>query len=291
MKSNMIAFGPVPSRRLGLSLGINNIPAKHCSYSCIYCQVGVTPATEVERKKFYEPEEIFEQVKKRVETLKKQGEKIDYLSFVPDGEPALDLNLGREIMLLRTLKIPVAVITNASLLWREDVREDLKKADWVSVKIATVSQSVWKKMHRPHTELNLDMVLQGIGQFASEYRGCLVTETLLVKGLNDSQTGLLATAKFLRKISPARAYLGFPTRPPAENWVEPPDPTRINLAYQIFLKQSLPVELMGFPAANNFGFSGDAAADLLATTAVHPMEESQVWQFLQKAGADQALVE
>ncbi|MCM8757283.1 MAG: radical SAM protein, partial [Candidatus Omnitrophica bacterium] len=90
----MMIFGPVPSRRLGASLGINNLPVKHCSYSCVYCQVGPTPLTEVERRTFYSPEEIYRQVQERVKNLQEKGEKIDYLSFVPDGEPTLDLNLG-----------------------------------------------------------------------------------------------------------------------------------------------------------------------------------------------------
>jgi len=125
----MIAFGPVPSRRLGRSLGVNNIPPKVCTYSCVYCQVGRTIRMQVERRVFYGPEEILQAARDKVERARESGEPIDYLTFVPDGEPTLDVNLGREIELLRSLGIKIAVITNASLIWREDVREALMKAD------------------------------------------------------------------------------------------------------------------------------------------------------------------
>ncbi|MEJ2568295.1 MAG: radical SAM protein, partial [candidate division WOR-3 bacterium] len=131
---NSIPFGPVPSRRLGRSLGINNIPPKICSYSCVYCQVGKTYNLSIERKEFYKAEEIKTQVFKKIAALKKQKEKIDFLSFVADGEPTLDINLGKEIEILKKSGIPIAVITNASLINRNDVRSDLSKADWVSVK-------------------------------------------------------------------------------------------------------------------------------------------------------------
>ncbi|GAH79790.1 unnamed protein product, partial [marine sediment metagenome] len=121
----MITFGPVPSRRLGRSLGINNIPPKVCSYSCVYCQVGRTLNIQVERRTFYEPEKILEEAFDRVKKTEKIGEAINYLTFVPDGEPTLDKNLGRTIELLKPPGIKIAVITNGSLIWREDVREEL----------------------------------------------------------------------------------------------------------------------------------------------------------------------
>ncbi len=117
-----LVFGPVPSRRLGRSLGVNNVPMKTCSYSCVYCQLGATKQTGVERRTFHVPETIASAVGARVEALRERGEGIDYLSFVPDGEPTLDAGLGQEIELLRPLGLPVAVMTNASLLWKPDER-------------------------------------------------------------------------------------------------------------------------------------------------------------------------
>ena len=112
----MIAFRPVPSRRLGRSLGINNIPAKICSYSCAYCQVGRTLQMELKRRSFYSPQEIYQEVLEKVNRSESMGQAIDYLTFVPDGEPTLDINLGQEIDMLRSLGIRIAVISNASLI-------------------------------------------------------------------------------------------------------------------------------------------------------------------------------
>ena len=145
----MIAFGPVPSRRLGRSLGINNIPPKVCTYSCVYCQVGKTRRMQVERSPFYEPEDIFKSVRKQVKKAIKKGERIDYLTFVSDGEPTLDVNLGYEIDLLKSLGIKIGIITNASLIFREDVRTDLMKADWVSLKFDSTRKTIWRQINRP----------------------------------------------------------------------------------------------------------------------------------------------
>ncbi len=101
----LIAFGPVPSRRLGQSLGINNIPSKVCTYSCIYCQLGRTNNQTVKRKPFYKPNEIKHAVDKKIKEAKVRGETIDYITFVADGEPTLDINLGKEIEILKTLNI------------------------------------------------------------------------------------------------------------------------------------------------------------------------------------------
>lgn len=130
-----IAFGPVPSRRLGRSLGINNIPAKICSYACVYCQLGQTLQLAQERKPFFAPDEIIQAVGEQVASARRQGEPIDYLTFVPDGEPTPDRNLGHEIERLKSLGIPIAVISNASTIDRGDVQTDLNQADWVSLKV------------------------------------------------------------------------------------------------------------------------------------------------------------
>jgi len=116
-----IAFGPIPSRRLGRSLGINNIPPKTCTYSCVYCQLGETSNMTVKRCCFYKPEDVLRSVEVKVHEAASRNEGINYLTFVPDGEPTLDINIGREIMLLKQIGIPVAVITNASLLWLDGV--------------------------------------------------------------------------------------------------------------------------------------------------------------------------
>ncbi len=202
-----IVFGPIPSRRLGRSLGINNIPPKVCSYSCVYCQVGRTDTMTIKRKEFFSPAEIYSEVAKRVEQLKNANETIDYLSIVSEGEPTLDVNLGQLIKKLRKLDIDIAVITNSSLLWDEDVRSDLMNADLVSLKIDSVFPKIWKRIDRPHNTLDLHKIMEGIKSFAANYCGILLTETMLVKVTNDSVESLYKTAEFIKQIHPEKAYI------------------------------------------------------------------------------------
>ena len=286
----MIAFGPVPSRRLGRSLGVNNIPPKVCTYACIYCQLGRTIRLQVERRAFYEPWEIFEAVQDKVKRAREIGETIDYLTFVPDGEPTLDVNLDREIELLRSLGIKIAVITNASLIWREDVREALMKADWVSLKVDSTREEVWRRINRPHGTLQLTSILDGMLEFARAYRGELATETMLVEGVNDSDDHVKEVADFLSRLKPAKAYLSIPTRPPAEEWVRPPGEEAINRAYQTLSKRVDQLEYLIGYEGNAFAFTGNVEEDLLSITAVHPMREEAVSGFLARAGTDWPVV-
>ncbi len=289
----MIAFGPVPSRRLGHSLGINNIPAKICSYACVYCQLGNTLKMQRKRQEFYPPEQVFAEVEAKVREVRSRGERIDYLTFVPDGEPTLDVNLGREIDLLRPLGIPVAVITNSSLIDDEDVRRALLKADWVSLKVDAVSETVWHKVDRPHGALDLESLHRGMLRFASEFEGFLATETMLVAGVNDDEGEMMLVAEFLGKLNPSKAYISIPTRPPAEGWVEPASPESIAMAYGIFcsvLGEERVEHLIGYEG-NEFAFTGDVENDLLSITAVHPMRKDAVEEFLRKAKSDWSVVE
>lgn len=170
-KIEKTAFGPVPSRRLGRSLGINNIPPKTCSYSCVYCQLGRTSKLRLERDEFYSPDKILRDVEDKIRQARRRGEAIDYLTFVPDGEPTLDLHIGEEIKRLRKLGLKIAVITNSSLIWETDVREELLMADWVSIKVDAVSPDIWRKVNRPHARLDLDRIWEGISEFARTFKG------------------------------------------------------------------------------------------------------------------------
>ena len=196
----MIAYGPVPSRRLGRSLGLNNIPAKICSYSCVYCQLGRTTKKLIDRQTFYDSKLLTQKVTKKIEHSMKISEKIDYLTFVPDGEPTLDINLGEEIRLLQQKKIPVAVITNSSLIWRKDVQNDLYKSDLVSLKIDAVTERLWKRIDRPYKSLKLDKILNGIIEFSEKYSGKIITETMLIDNI-DYTNEIQKIANFLSKLN------------------------------------------------------------------------------------------
>jgi wyosine [tRNA(Phe)-imidazoG37] synthetase (radical SAM superfamily) len=286
----MIAFGPVPSRRLGKSLGISNIPPKICSYSCVYCQLGRTLKIEVHRREFYQWEEIIENVRIKIEKARAIGETIDYLTFVPDGEPTLDINLGREIDALRQFGIKTAVITNASLLWRDDVREDLLNADLVSIKVDSTQEDIWKKINHPHKGLRLEHVLNGILAFARIYRGNLITETMLIKDLNDEESHVIDMARFLSVVEPAIAYLSIPTRPPAVRHIQVPDEAIINESFQMFSQHLDNVEYLIGYEGNAFAYTGNVEEDILSISAVHPMREDAVRKLLGRSDAGWELI-
>ena len=166
---------------------------------------------------------MFEEVKDKILHARTNNERIDYLTIVPDGEPTLDKHLGTLIGLLKTLGFKVAVITNATLLKERAVREELGKADWVSVKVDTVDEKIWRKIDRPHKKMELQPLLEGIRVFSQEYGGVLVTETMLVDGYN---CDVRDVAAFIGEIRPAKAYLSIPTRPPAMKGVKAPGEER-----------------------------------------------------------------
>jgi len=171
----MLVYGPVPSRRLGRSLGVNTIPPKACSYACIYCQVGQTTDLRCERRAFHDPRAVVDAVRARLAAVRAAGEVVDHVSVVPDGEPTLDTGLGEILDGLADLGPPVAVITNGSLLARADVRRDLGRADWVSVKVDTVDPRTWRRLNRPHGHCDLAGQLGGLLTFARKFEGFLAT--------------------------------------------------------------------------------------------------------------------
>jgi len=287
----MMAFGPVPSRRLGRSLGINNIPPKVCTYSCVYCQVGKTSQKEIERRLCYKPDELLNVVRDKLGKARKAHEPVDYLSFVPDGEPTLDINLGQEIDLLRSLGVKIAVITNGSLLWRKDVRTELSKADWVSVKVDSVIEKTWLKVNRPHIALRLEPILEGMLEFAHAFKGTLVTETMLIRDVNDTVASIEAIGDFLVSLQPDVSYLAVPTRPPAEKSGQPPGEEVVNRAYQKLIGKQGRVELLVGYEGNAFASTGNIEEDLLSITAVHPMRKDAIEYFLMRASADWAVID
>ena len=287
----MFTFGPVPSRRLGKSLGINNIPPKICSYSCVYCQVGKTTQLRNCRHEYYKPEDIFGDVQESVIKLKRKRETIDYITFVPDGEPTLDINLGNAIDLLKLLDYKVAVITNGSTISHQEVQNDLKKADYVSIKIDTTNRNIWKKINRPHNSIKLNQILEGILEFSHDYNGRLSTETMLVDDINTSRLNIKNLSEFISQLQPYRAYLAIPIRPTSEKSVRIPSEETINRIFQIFKESMDRVEYLIGYEGNDFAYSGDIEQDLLNITAVHPLRLESVRELLLKARAKWSVIE
>jgi wyosine [tRNA(Phe)-imidazoG37] synthetase (radical SAM superfamily) len=246
---------------------------------------------QVDRREFYKIGDIVLDVKEKVEKAKQKKETIDYLTFVPDGEPTLDFNLGNEIDLLKPLGIKIAVLTNASLMWREDVRNDLLKADWVSLKIDALSEKIWQKLNRPHKFLKLGTILEGMSNFANTFKGTLATETMLIQGVNDDEEEIRKIADFLTELKPDEVYVAVPTRPSAEKWASPASEQIVNMAYQIFSEKLSKVEYLIGYEGNAFAFTGNVEDDLLSITAVHPMREEGVNEFLSKANSTWDVIE
>lgn len=278
-------FGPVPSRRLGRSLGINNIPSKYCSYSCIYCQVGRTKNLTIKRRKFYDISSILNEL---IPVLNRLGEKsIDYITFVPDGEPTLDINLGKITREIREITdIPLAILTNSSLLFMEDVRNDLTYFNLVSLKIDSVIDKIWRKINRPYGKLDINKILEGIIEFRDIYNGKIITETMIIKNINDSIENFKSNIDFISSIDVDKAYISIPIRPPAEKWVLPSTKDKIVEAHEIY-KEKLGdrVELLIKPEGEKFlSSTGEIVEDFLATISVHPMREDYAYKFIEKSG-------
>ncbi|RIV25704.1 radical SAM protein [Alicyclobacillaceae bacterium I2511] len=289
----MIVFGPVPSRRLGQSIGINNIPSKVCSYSCVYCQIGRTNRLQITRDNFYKPEDIFRETEIKMKELEAKKEHPDYITFVPDGEPTLDRNLGTEIDLLKQFGVKIAVITNASLLWMDEVKEDLMKANWISLKIDTVDNDVWHRIDRPHGSLNMQKIMKSTIDFANNFKGTLVTETMLVSGVNDNDQCIEQIGEQLARINPFKAYLLVPTRPPAENGVQRPTKEKLSRISNIVhnLVQTNIEWITGDEEEEGFFFTDDIINDLLSISSVHPVREDIIDNLLKKRNVDKEIIE
>jgi len=211
-------YGPVPSRRLGYSLGVDILPFKTCSLDCIYCQLGPTQRKTVRRKKYYDADVILGQIQKAVAS----GQRIDYITFSGSGEPTLNVFIGQLIReLKKTTKIPIAVLTNSTLLSNRTVRQALAAADLIVPSLDAVSPDIFERINRPHASLNIREIIQGLIQFRREFSGKIWLEVLFVKGINDSPSHLEKLKKIISRINPDRIHLNTVVRPPAERFAHP----------------------------------------------------------------------
>jgi len=215
-------FGPVPSRRLGASLGIDIIPDKTCSYDCVYCQLGRTTNKTIERKEYVQNDAIIVELKSLLSTLESPRKAIDYITFSGSGEPTLNSaigNLSREFKIITD--IPIAVLTNGSLLYREDVRDALSNADLVVPSLDAVTEEVFQKVNRPHPSLTIEKVIDGIKEFSNSFNGEIWLEIMLVKGINDGQEEIERMAEVAADMNLAKIQLNTVIRPPTEKFALP----------------------------------------------------------------------
>jgi len=219
MKSYRYLYGPVPSRRLGRSLGIDLVPHKICTYDCIYCQIGKTTEKTLMRKEYVPVKEVLEEVNR---FLKEETSSIDHLSLSGSGEPTLHSQIRLLIEGIKAItSIPIAVITNGSLLYQEDVKQDLLHADVVLPSLDAVSSEVFTRINRPRPGFSIEKVIEGLVEFRKVYKGQIWLEILFCKGINDGKEELLRMKEAVNRIQPDRIHLNTVIRPPSEKWVLP----------------------------------------------------------------------
>ena len=266
-------YGPVPSRRLGISLGISPIPKKTCNYSCIYCQLGRTDHMTNRRSLYFPLEDILTELDRVIQ------EELDYdvITIVGEGEPTLYLGLGKLIEGIhqRTEK-PVAVITNGALLYDHDVRAELMLADIVLPTLDAWDQASLQKINRPHGSICFEMIEYGIRHFSQEYPGQLWIELMLIEGINDDEESLKKYKEHLEKIRYDRLYINTPIRPPAEPDVRAVSPERMDAAVRML--GGTPIDLL-----ESEGFHSEITDDYEAIRAIikrHPMNQYEMEGFL-----------
>jgi len=204
-------FGPVPSRRLGMSLGIDLIPSKVCSLNCVYCECGKTTNLTIERKEYVS----YNKVTNELEHYFKNNPAPDYVTFSGSGEPTLNLKIGDIIKFLKSNYpyIPIAVLTNGTLFDQKKVRTELLDVDLVLPSLDAASESSFKKINRPFHTLNINKYIQGLIDFRKEYSGKIWLEVLILPGYNDNKKDLKLLKDAFVKIKPDRIQLNSLDRP------------------------------------------------------------------------------
>jgi len=212
-KERQYIFGPVPSRRLGRSLGIDLVPFKTCSYDCIYCQLGRTTNKTIERKEWVPLEKIIQQLKAKLHT------KPDFITLSGSGEPTLYSKLSKLISRIKNLTdTPLAVLTNGSLLWKPEVRSSLKQADLVVPSLDAGCNSTFLYVNRPHSNITFSGMLDGLVRFRNEYEGKLWLEVFMLAGVTTLAAEVRRLKISIEAICPDKVQVNTVTRPPAESF-------------------------------------------------------------------------
>ncbi len=270
-------FGPVPTRRLGQSLGIDPVPLKTCNWNCVYCQLGRSIPMVNERKDFFPADEILAEVKNAL--LSHQPGEIDWVTFVGSGETTLHASLGWLIQEVKKLtRLPVAVITNGSLLSNRELRQELLAADAVLPTLDAGTPELYQRINRPYPGLSFESFLDGLIAFSEEYQGNLWVEVMLVKDLNDTEDQLSKTASALQRIKPDEIHIMQPTRPPVETWVKPPSDDGLRRALDILGDTARVIH----PASGSYDL-GEEKSIVDAVVGIvtrHPMREEELVETL-----------
>jgi len=213
-------YGPVKSRRLGVSVGINLTPYKICSFNCVYCQLGKVATLTRERKEYVPIKDALEELKAWLENNSREQKTLNYITLSGAGEPSLNIKIGQLISEIKKITaVPIAVITNASLLNLPSVRRELAAADLIVPSLDAVTPVIFKKINRPHPEIEIEDIIEGLFNLRREYRGKIWLEVMLVKGANDDIRQIKKLKEVADKINPDKIQLNSPVRHTAESFV------------------------------------------------------------------------
>ena len=217
-------YGPVPSRRLGRSLGVDALTFKSCSFDCVYCQLGRTTNHTIERKEYIPTADILDEVRRKLEN----GDKPEYISFAGSGEPTLHSGLGDIIRGIKAMTdVPVVVFTNGSLLWMPEVRADLAAADVVIPSLDGGDAALLDKVNRPAASLDFDRIVEGLIAFRGAFNGQIWLEVMLLGGISDDDASVDAIARLAERIRPDKVQINSVCRPPAETYALPVPAARL----------------------------------------------------------------
>ena len=233
-------FGPVHSRRLGTSLGVDMVPFKICTLNCVYCECGETTELTGERKEYVSTKEIIEELTDYLSL----NPPLDYVTFAGSGEPTLNTGIGDVIRFMkeRFPSYKTALLTNGTLFTLPEVRQDVMNCDLVCPSLDAISDQAFSEINRPYGGLTNQQILEGLIAFSNDYRGLLWVEIFIVPGINDNPEELLAFKEILQKINPTRIQLNSLDRPGACDWVKVADTDQLKRIAALF--SPLPVEII-----------------------------------------------
>lgn len=253
-------FGPVPSRRLGRSLGVDLVPFKTCTYDCIYCQLGRTTDRTITRRDRVDRQAVLDDLQQKLVS------EPEYITLSGSGEPTLHLGLGELIDQIHSLTdIPVAVLTNGSLLWQPELRRELRNADLVIPSLDAGGEQMFQAVNRSHPDLSFDLLIEGLIDFREEFDGDYWLEIMLLGGYTSTKSEVSRISQLVERIDPDKVQINTVTRPPSEEFA-----TGIGYSYlqQLASIFSRPVELVadlrGSHCARVFGASRDAVVQMLS---------------------------
>ena len=269
-------YGPVPSRRLGVSLGIDLVPRKTCTYDCIYCQLGRTTNKTLKRDAYIPAQSIIREIEEFLGRIKTP---VDYITFSGSGEPTLHYHIGTIIGEIKKMtSIPVAVITNGSLLFVDEVKRDLSQADLVIPSLDAVSKTVYETINRPEVSLEIDRVIQGVVDFREQFRGQIWIEILYCRGMNDDSSEVAKMKEVLEQINPDRIQLNTVYRPPAEDYASPLTEERLReIAESFGGKASI---ITPYRGDNFLGGKGEVEAQIIDALHRRPLTAEDMAEML-----------